>query len=314
MVAENRFRTVVDIPFQGKKLGLHDSSVFLGSCFAENVGRRFFDYGLQATVNPVGVLYNPQSLYNVVHQALEPQELPLFQADGEWRCWLTDTLLGGPTREDCQRAVEGAFLLLGDALRQARRLFLTLGTNVCYQLKQNLLTVSNCQKQPGRLFTEIEMEHAQCTMVLQQLVRLLLQVNPDIQITFTVSPYRYAKYGFHRSQIAKAKLLLAVEDLCKQFSGNVSYFPAYEIVLDELRDYRFYNQDMLHPSPMAVDYIWERLRDSVFDRETLGYLREYEPIRKDLAHKPFNPDSPQTKAFQQRTETRLAELKRKYNV
>lgn len=314
MVAENRFRTVVDIPFQGRKLGLHDNSVFLGSCFAENVGQRFVDYGLKATVNPVGVLYNPQSIYNVVHQALEPQELPLFEAGGEWRCWLTGTLLGGRTEEECRNIVDGAFLLLGDALRQSQRLFITLGTNVTYQLQSNLLTVSNCQKQPGKLFREVEMDAILCSKVLQMLVRLVLQYNPMIQITFTVSPYRYAKYGFHRNQLAKAKLLLAVEEACQKFPQQVNYFPAYEIVLDELRDYRFYNQDMLHPSPVAVDYIWERLRDNLLDSETLNFLREYDPIRKDLAHKPFNPDSPQALAFKARTESRLDELKRKYNL
>lgn len=314
MRAPSLFRTIVDIPTHNPLLTLRDESVFLGSCFAENIGRQFLDYGLPSTVNPLGVLYNPASILAVVRQALEPDVLPLFQADGEWRCWLTDTQLGGTPEEECRKVVEGAFMLLGEALRSARYVFLTLGTNVCYRLRENGLLVGNCHKQPGKLFQEVRLSTGECVSALEETVHLLQESNPQVRIVLTLSPYRYAKYGFHQSQVAKSTLLLAEDELCQRFPETVSYFPAYEIVLDELRDYRFYSTDMLHPSPQAVDYIWQRMVEAMMDAELQQYLTEYEPIRRDLAHRPVHPDSPQTLHFQQCTKERLEALRRKYGI
>lgn len=308
------FRTLVDVPVWNPLLTLRDESVFLGSCFAENVGHRFLDYGLPAIVNPLGVLYNPASILEVVRQALRPDVLPLFQADGEWRCWLADTQLGGSSEQECREVVEGAFMLLGEGLRRARNVFLTLGTHVCYRLKEGNLLVSNCHKQPGRLFDEARLSLSECVAALEEIVLLLQEASPQVRIVLTVSPYRYAKYGFHQSQIAKSTLLLAVDELCQRFPSTVCYFPAYEIIMDELRDYRFYTSDMLHPSPQAVDYIWQRMVENLMDAELQQYLKEYEPIRRDLAHRPIHPDSPQAIHFQQSAKERLEALKAKYGI
>ncbi|MBR6047116.1 MAG: GSCFA domain-containing protein [Bacteroidaceae bacterium] len=278
------------------------------------MGHRFLDYGLPAIVNPLGVLYNPASILEVVRQALRPDALPLFQADGEWRCWLADTQLGGSSEQECREVVEGAFLLLGEGLRRARNVFLTLGTHVCYRLKEGKLLVSNCHKQPGRLFDEARLSLSECVAALEEIVLLLQKASPQVRIVLTVSPYRYAKYGFHQSQIAKSTLLLAVDELCQRFPSTVCYFPAYEIIMDELRDYRFYASDMLHPSPQAVDYIWQRMVENLMDAELQQYLKEYEPIRRDLAHRPIHPDSPQAIHFQQSAKERLEALKAKYGI
>ena len=308
------FRTVVDVPVLSPLLTLHDECVFLGSCFAENVGHRFLDYGLPAIVNPLGVLYNPASILAVVRQALQPDALPLFQADGEWRCWFADTQLGGSSEQECPKVVEGAFLLLGEALRRARYVFLTLGTNVCYRLTEGNLLVSNCHKQPGKFFDEAHLSLSECVAALEEIVLLLQETSPQARIVLTVSPYRYAKYGFHQSQIAKSTLLLAVDELCQRFPSTACYFPAYEIVLDELRDYRFYATDMLHPSLQTVDYIWQRMVENLMDAELQQYLMEYEPIRRDLAHRPIHPDAPQAIHFQQNAKKRLEALRKKYGL
>lgn len=308
------FRTMVNVPVWDPLIALHDESVFLGSCFAENVGHRFLDYALPVTVNPLGVLYNPASIHATIRQALHPDALPLFQADGEWRCWLTDTQLGGSSEQECREVVEGAFLLLGEALRRARYVFLTLGTNVCYRLREGNLLVNNCHKRPGKLFQEVRLSLRECVSVLEETIFLLQETNPQARVVLTVSPYRYAKYGFHQSQISKSTLLLAEDELCQRFPSKVSYFPAYEIVLDELRDYRFYTSDMLHPSPQAVDYIWQRMVENMMDAELKQYLSEYEPIRRDLSHRPVHPDSPQALHFQQCTKERLEALRKKYGI
>jgi hypothetical protein len=181
-------------------------------------------------------------------------------------------------------------------------------------LKEGKLLVSNCHKQPGRLFDEARLSLSECVAALEEIVLLLQEASSQVRIVLTVSPYRYAKYGFHQSQIAKSTLLLAVDGLCQRFPSTVCYFPAYEIIMDELRDYRFYASDMLHPSPQAVDYIWQRMVENLMDAELQQYLKEYEPIRRDLAHRPIHPDSPQAIHFQQSAMERLEALKAKYGI
>ena len=144
-------------------------------------------------------------------------------------------------------------------------LFVTLGTNVCYQLKASGLVVANCHKAPGKLFSEEWMSLPDCIKSLMALVDDVHEQNPDLKIVFTISPFRYAKYGYHGNQLAKSTLMLAVEEVRKNYPDSVCYFPAYEIMMDELRDYRFYTEDMLHPSGVAVDYIWDCLVKSSMD-------------------------------------------------
>lgn len=310
--AEVAFRTIVEMPKWKQKVFLKDHHVFLGSCFAENVGQRFVEYGLNALLNPVGVLYNPQSVCNVIRQTFSPQPLPLFQANKTWHCWLSNSMLNAKNEEECRRINEGAFLLLSEALQNADHVFITYGTNVSYCLKENSLTVSNCHKQPQTLFSECILNLEECTEAIEETVLMIQNANPRAKIHFTVSPYRYAKYGYHRSQLAKSVLLLAVDSVCTQHPDICSYLPIYEIVLDELRDYRFYNSDMLHPSPVAVDYIWQRLVEACADKELSRYLSEYEPIRKALNHRPIDVESESYKAFSQNIQNKIADLKKKY--
>lgn len=194
-----------------------------------------------------------------------------------------------------------------------RTAFLTLGTNHVYRLKETGRIVDNCQKRPAALFQEEELTVDQCADYLLQAVSLLRQRSPEVRIVLTVSPIRYRKYGYHESQLSKATLLLAVRKLLTADS-KLYYFPAYEIMMDELRDYRFYAPDMLHPSPQAVDYIWERLVDTCFSPEAKGYLDEWRPLKQALAHRPFNPADEQYKALMDKTMLKMAELRKKYTT
>ena len=194
-----------------------------------------------------------------------------------------------------------------------RTVFLTLGTNHVYRLKETGDIVDNCEKRPAALFQEEQLSVDQCADYLQQAVDLLRQVNPDIRIVLTVSPIRYRKYGYHESQLSKATLLLAINQLIHHPSNIIlHYFPAYEIVLDELRDYRFYAADMLHPSAQAVEYIWERLVDNYFSSAAKDYLAEWRPLKQALVHKPFNADSPEYRTFHEQTISKLTEFRKKY--
>lgn len=190
--------------------------------------------------------------------------------------------------------------------------FFTLGTNHVYILKETGEIVDNCRKMPQRLFEERELTIKECVDYLSEAVQILLQRSPEVRVVVTVSPIRYAKYGFHGSALSKAVLLLAADALCKKYPDVVSYFPAYEIVLDELRDYRFYNPDMLHPSDQAVEYIWERFSDTYFSPETHRFIQQWRPIKEALAHRPFHPDSPEYQSFLARTKEQARLLSLQY--
>lgn len=241
--------------------------LFVGSCFADSMGRRFADDRFRAVVNPFGVMYNPASvLHTVERYEGEPPEVAV----------------------------------------------LTLGTNHVYILKETGEIVDNCRKRPQRLFREELLTVDGCLGYLSRAVETLLSRNPDVRVVVTVSPIRYAKYGFHGSALSKAVLLLAADRLVAAYPDVVEYFPAYEIVNDELRDYRFYAEDMLHPSQQAVAYIWERFAEAFFSEDTRRFLEEWRPIKEALAHRPFRPDSDEYKEFLAATMRKAELLAQKY--
>ncbi|MBQ9216452.1 MAG: GSCFA domain-containing protein [Prevotella sp.] len=262
------FRTIVDIPKPDFEIGPCEEMLFVGSCFASEIGARFREEGFPVTVNPYGVMYNPASILHTVER---------------WK-------------GRCNTA------------------FLTLGTNHVYRLKETGEIVDNCQKRPQSLFTEEELSVDACADYLQRAIDLLRVKNPEVHIVLTVSPIRYRKYGYHGSQLSKATLLLAVQKVSVNLCQSVAYFPAYEIVNDELRDYRFYKEDMLHPSDQAVTYIWERLKDVYLSDEARQFLKEWAPLKAVLLHKPYDPDSQEYKALMDKTMLKIAELRKKYTT
>ncbi|MGN0282542.1 MAG: GSCFA domain-containing protein [Prevotella sp.] len=271
------FRTIVEIEKPSFQIEPMEQMLFVGSCFAANIGQRFVDNKFRAIVNPFGVMYNPASILHTVER-----------------------LFGG----------EESFV--------PRVVFFTLGTNRVYRLKETGEIVDNCQKRPARLFREEELTVDECADYILKAARILASVNPEVRIVLTVSPIRYAKYGYHQSQLSKATLLLAAHNCITNLSSlpssscRLNYFPSYEIVNDELRDYRFYREDMLHPTDQAVEYIWQRLQETYFSPAALRWLDEWKPVREALNHRPFNPDSSEYKSFIEKTHQRIADLKVRY--
>ena len=265
-----------------------DRLLFVGSCFAENIGRRFVENQFDAVVNPYGTMYNPASVGHTVERwllsSLECSKGNVGRNRGNY------SPCGGEG---------GSSLPMGEGGGRGRFsvVVITLGTNHIYILKETGEIVDNCMKRPQRLFREEQLSVDECVDYLSKAVGLLKERNPEVKVIFTVSPIRYAKYGFHGSQLSKATLLLAVDKLVSASSGELCYFPAYEIMNDELRDYRFYQPDMLHPSEQAVDYIYELFAETYFSADAKQMVREWQPIKAALAHRPFNPDSEEHKAF-----------------
>jgi len=259
------FRTTVNIPTPDFQIAPLEPILFVGSCFADKIGRRFEEERFPVTVNPFGVMYNPASILHTVQR--------------------------------CDAAPRIAFF--------------TLGTNHIYRLKETGEIVDNCQKRPQHLFQEEELTIDQCVDYLSQAADELHRRHPDVHIVLTVSPIRYAKYGYHGSQLSKATLLLAANQLTKE-KPFVSYFPAYEIVLDELRDYRFYQPDMLHPSDQAVEYIWQQFVEAYFTPRAKQFLREWKPIKEALNHRPFHPESDTYRQFIEKTRQQEKDLLARY--
>ena len=286
-------QTKVNIPKSSFKINPTDKLLFVGSCFAENIGRRFVENQFDAVVNPYGTMYNPASVYHSVEKGPLPPPSPVGREP------LT------PSKDSFKESMyssgfeHSGSLPTGEGGGRGRFsvVVITLGTNHVYILKETDEIVDNCMKRPQKLFREEKLSVEECADYLSKAVGLLKERNPEVKVVFTVSPIRYAKYGFHGSQLSKATLLLAVDKLVTASPESISYFPAYEIMNDELRDYRFYQPDMLHPSEQAVDYIYERFAETYFSEEAKAMVAEWEPIKAALAHRPFNPDSEEHKAF-----------------
>ena len=305
-------QTKVNIPKSSFKINPTDKLLFVGSCFAENIGRRFVDNQFDAVVNPYGTMYNPASVLHTVERC---SPSPVLRTPSDTYSEIINLRLPQGARgmlpsfayeESCETSMQTSSSPLGERMpvgqvRGRRSSFsvviITLGTNHVYILKETDEIVDNCMKRPQKLFREEKLSVDECADYLSRAVAILKERNPEVKVIFTVSPIRYAKYGFHGSQLSKATLLLAVEKLVSESPESISYFPAYEIMNDELRDYRFYQPDMLHPSEQAVDYIYERFAETYFSEEAKAMVAEWEPIKAALAHRPFNPDSEEHKAF-----------------
>lgn len=261
-----KFRTIVDIPKSSFSIDPFARMLFVGSCFADNMGKKFTAEKFNTLVNPYGVMYNPASVYHTIQRI----------------SFVPDYAI------------------------------LTLGTNRVYILKETNEIVDNCRKQPQNLFREEQLSIEECVNYLSLAIDRLIELNKDIKIIVTVSPIRYAKYGFHGSQLSKATLLLVSQQLLERYPGRVEYFPAYEIVNDELRDYRFYAADMLHPTEQAVDYIWERFSDTYFSQSTTDFIAEWRPLKQALAHKVLDATSNDFMKFKQSSIEKLNTIADKY--
>jgi hypothetical protein len=308
---EELFRTIVPLPEAPFRIGAAERVLCIGSCFADEIGRRFQDDHFPTVANPFGVMYNPASILHTIQSLPRPLQKEGRHAIDDEYCNASPPYEGG--------AGGGATLAI-----------LTLGTNHVYIDRATNEIVDNCQKRPASDFVERCLSVDECADYLRRSIQLLHEWNPEMKIILTVSPIRYRKYGYHESQLSKATLLMAVEKVTKYrgdkvtdnqedvtllpcISDALTYFPSYEILLDELRDYRFYAPDMLHPSPQAVDYIYRRFQDCFFSDEARQYVSEWRPIREALAHRPFNPDSSEYQTFRKQTLQRQQAFEQKWH-
>jgi len=287
----------------------------LGSCFSTNIGEKLLTSGFCVDLNPFGVLYNPMSIAEALKEIQRGKvysSTDLFAYDGLWHSQMHHGSFSAVTEQETLEHINSRLSKVHAEWPDVDRLLLAFGTSFIYSDKEKEEIVSNCHKQPDVRFIRRRLSVDEIIDTYVPLFQNWLQMKPELKIIFTVSPIRHLRDGLHENQLSKAILLMAVDKLLKQFPENVFYFPAYEIVLDELRDYRFYTDDLLHPSTLAIDYIWERFTSCCFSEKTQALATECENLHKSLSHRVLHPDQKSNKEFLGQIVLKINRLKEKY--
>ena len=296
------FRTLVPPTAYGFEIGHSSRMLIMGSCFAESIGIRMRGLKFPAVVNPFGILFNPFSIASAITRMLDGRpfqsgELELH--DGRWLSFAHHGHFSGPDREEVLGRINLAFVEGSAQIQKAKLLILTLGTSFVWEIRGRESVAANCHKLPGSMFVRRRASLEDLAAALSSALDQLTAARPDIQILLTVSPIRHLRDGLIENQRSKAALLLACSILEDRIP-NVHYFPAYELLMDDLRDYRFYTRDMIHPSETAQDYIWDYFSRSFFSEKTMRLIREIEKVRQAMQHRPMRPNSAEHQEFRQR--------------
>lgn len=304
------YTTVHVIPSE-KKIGYGDKILLLGSCFADNIGAKFEEHYFQTTINPFGTLYNPASIAKaVLDMGYGPSGMGLVEHNGLWHSMMHHGSYSGVDKEEVIARCEESRIQMREALQQANVVIVTFGTAWVYEYEGEV--VANCHKLPANRFVRRRLTVNEIVDMWQPIIASM----PDKHWIFTVSPIRHVKDGLHENQVSKAILLQAVDRLTSiqsnSLMGSKSYFPSYEIMLDELRDYRFYAEDMVHPSQVAVEYIWQRFVETYMTTDTQQEMRILHQLWRDCHHRFLHPDSPEAEQFAEHIKTRLQALQPRY--
>lgn len=314
------FSLKIPIPKASQIIDYQSEVLLLGSCFSKNIGNKFNYFKFTALVNPFGIIFNAVSLEKLVKRAVSQNyftENDIFFHNELWHCFEVHSELSNPDKEKLLKDLNCIIELTNQQITKLTHCIITLGTSWVYRLRQaqsdNQSIVANCHKVPQKEFTKELLSAEQNEQSLKNIISLIQSINPNCKFIFTVSPVRHIKDGSFENNVSKGNLFSALHNVleseyCKL---NTEYFPSYEIVMDELRDYRFYEKDMLHPNNLAVDYIWERFSETYFDSNTLAVMNEVEMIQKGLSHRPFNPNTESHQRFLEQLQLKIESLKAK---
>jgi len=305
-----KFRTEINIPRPNFSISYKDTLFFIGSCFSNSIGKRFLTQKFNTLINPFGVLYNPKSilksLETIKNNALFTEK-DLFFHNDTWNSFLHHSSFSSQDKNNVLDHINSSITNASIQLRKTNYAFITLGTAYCYTLKETQHVVSNCHKLPETNFERSLLSFQDIKESLLQTIKVLKYFNEAIVPIFTVSPIRHVRDGFIENSRSKALLLTAIHEIIQE-DKTCSYFPSYEILLDDLRDYRFYNEDMIHPSEVAVNYIWSKLSETYFSAKTLKDMSRVHSLVKASNHRPRQPHSSQHQTFIQSHLTKIKRL------
>ena len=308
------FRTIAEIPSFPVKLSYQAPSLWMGSCFTENIGGSLRDLKFPALVNPFGTVFNPASIHENLSLLIQGQQFiqsDLGLANGLHYSFCHHTSFSNPDESACLEGINDSLQKASEFLSGTKFLFLTWGTAWIYLLRETGRVVANCHKLPDKLFERKLMSVDEVVRSAGQILEKLEISHPGLQVILTVSPVRHLKDGLAENQLSKSTLLLAARRLCLEYR-NVHYFPAYEIMMDDLRDYRFYADDMVHPNSLAIQYIMDRFRDALVDPSAFPIMKEMEKLRKAIGHRPFYPHTREHGDFLERMLRHCEGLEKKY--
>ena len=284
--------------------------LLLGSCFSENIGDKLSYYKFQSLQNPFGILFHPKAIENLITNAInekEYSEKDLTFQNERWHCFDAHSSLSAADKNELLNNLNSTVSSTKKQLEEATHIVITLGTSWVYRFIETDKIVANCHKIPQKKFLKELLSVDEISESLEAILVLLKSINKNIQILFTVSPVRHLKDGFIENTQSKAHLISAIHNILN--GGYAFYFPSYEIMMDELRDYRFYAEDMIHPNKTAINYIWEKFVASWFSEDTLLTMKDVDVIQKGLSHRPFNENSVQHQQFLKNLEVKKETLK-----
>jgi lysophospholipase L1-like esterase len=303
------FRTNIQLQKESNQIDYNSSLVLIGSCFSENISKKLNYFKFNTYSNPFGILFNPKAIETLITNAInlkEYTEKDIFNLNERWHCFDAHSDLSNSNKNELLSNLNTAIKSTNKQLETASHIIITLGTAWTYRFIETDSFVGNCHKVPQKKFLKELLSVKKIIASLENLITLIKSVNPKVNIIFTVSPVRHLKDGFVENMQSKAQLLTAIHQVTDKRS-QLYYFPSYEIMMDDLRDYRFYNSDMVHPNETAVNYIWEQFKNVWIDENAASIMKEIDSIQKGLAHKPFNPNSEQHQQF-------LITLQEKINI
>ncbi len=310
-----KFRTEITVDRMPCLIGHKNHLMMLGSCFTSSVGEYFRRYLFDVNVNPFGTIYNPMSVARNIRVLLDKEEYTgddLFRYNDTWLSFDHYTAFSHKNREKLLLQINDSFGPAKKIMQETDRLLITFGTAWVFRLKESGQIVCNCHKVPASRFERVLLDREIILSEYKDLINRLTDLNPGIKIIFTVSPVRHWKDGAHGNQLSKAILLLAIDELLASFPEHCFYFPAYELLMDDLRDYRFYARDLLHPSEEAVDYIWEKFSSATLSEDSLLFIRQLDPLLKTLYHRPSDPDDPVYIRLMENTSIKISQLRKAY--
>ncbi len=310
-----QLRTDINLKKSSFDIGYNDQILLLGSCFTQNIGQWLEDYFFKVNLNPFGIQYNPLSIAKGLDRLMSDyiyNEKDLFFANGMFNSYDFHSNFSSENKEEALQRMNISRIEGSKSLRDSSIMMVTFGTAWVYELTENKEIVNNCHKQHPKTFNRYRLSIEDIVDVWRKIISQKIEINKEFKFIFTVSPIRHIKDTLHGNQLSKATLLMAIDQIQTLYPDNVFYFPAYEILLDDLRDYRFYADDMTHPSSVAVKYIQEVFSNHYFNKETSSIYSQMEKIRQALNHRPKSPDSADYKSFLTQNINKLQSIQDKY--
>ncbi|NLN74052.1 MAG: GSCFA domain-containing protein [Bacteroidales bacterium] len=309
-----QFRTQIPALNSDIEINHHDKIMMLGSCFTENMGKALKKLKFDIDLNPFGITYNPYSIaqhLEILANGILFSENDLRQYNNLWHSFQHHSSFSSISKEESLQNINFRLEKSFDFLKNSKFLFITFGSSHYYTLCETNEIVSNCHKYPSKNFKKQIADIEDITKVYNDIFKKILSINPELKIILTISPVRYLSDGFHENQVSKSILQILCYNLENKFE-QLSYFPSYEIMIDDLRDYRFYENDFIHPNNLAIDYIFEHFKKGYFKKETLDLISKIEEINRAMQHRAFFPDNEKFRVFKSKILENVEQLKKQH--